>query len=141
MRAIKNVLTKGCIYTVAIMTVFYLFVLISDFQEKSMGIDKYFIILGFGFLISISNLVFDFKIPAVVKYLINYTVLVTGFCIIFISSTSGSDNKFIRFFVAIVIFSLVYGLCLALRSLLKGLRAKNKSSEQRASVSNKNKKG
>lgn len=117
MKKIKNFIYGAALYTVCLLTVFYIFALISTSGEAVMEISKYFTILFFGCLISVSALIFDTKINFILKYIINYSVLLTAFCIIFLSSDTGTSNMVARTFAAIFIFSLLYALVLVLRYL------------------------
>ncbi len=115
MRLIKKFLLNACLYTVLILTLFYLFALISDMSESVISISKYFTILAFGAIISASVLIFETKISAFYKYLINYGALLAAFCTLFLSSESGSNNVVARVFAAVVIFTIVYALVLLFR--------------------------
>ena len=132
MRIFKKFVLNACLYTILILTVFCLFAVVSDMSDWIISISKYFTILAFGATISASTLVFETKISAIFKYLINYGVLLTAFCVIFLSSDSGSGNYVARAFASIVIFTLLYSLVLLFRYLFislwtKKARAKTKT--------------
>lgn len=117
MKVFKKLVLNACLYSVLILTLFYIFAAISEMTDSVIGIGKYFTILGFGAIISASVLIFDTKLKEILKYIINYAVLLTAFCVIFLSSASGSTNAVARAFAAIVIFTIIYALVLLFKYL------------------------
>ena len=117
MKKIKDFIFGTALYTVCLLTVFYLFALVSTSEGAVMEISKYFTILLFGCIISLSALIFDTKINFLLKYAINYAVLATAFCVIFLTSDSGTSNMVARTFAAIFIFTLFYAFVLIIRYL------------------------
>ena len=117
MKVFKKFLFNACLYTVIILTIFYLFAAVSELSDSVIGVSKYFTILVFGALISASVLVFDTKIKKAYKYLINYAVLLAAFCTIFLSASSGVGNFVARVFASVVIFTLIYAFVFLFRYL------------------------
>lgn len=117
MKAFKKFLLGWAVYTTAITTIFYLFVLLSGLTDSVMSMAKYFTILLFGAIISASALVFDTRLNPIIKYLVNYGVLLFAFCTVFLSSAGATDNRVARAFAAVFIFSLFYLLALMLKYL------------------------
>ena len=95
-------------------------------SEPVIGVDKYFTILAFSALISASVLIFDTRLKTVFKYLINYSVLLVSFCVIFLGTKTGSGNFSARVFASVVIFSIIYAFILLLRYLLTRIYQKPK---------------
>ncbi len=124
MRVFKKFVLNACLYSVLILTLFYIFAAISEMSDSVIGIGKYFTIIGFGAVISASILIFETKLKTVLKYIINYGVLLCAFCVIFLSSASGSGNAAARTFAAVVLFTIFYSLVLLFRYLFRVIWAK-----------------
>ena len=118
MKQFNRFVFRGCLYTVLILTAFYFIALIANFPDKNISIGKYFLILGFGMLISASKMLFELKINVVIKYLTNYSVLLAAFCVVFVSSTSSGVNIASKIFISIVIFSVIYSACLLITRVI-----------------------
>ena len=131
MKAFKKFIFGACLYTVCILTLFYMFALISKMDNPSIGISKYFTIFLFGAIISASTLVFETKLNTLLKYAINYVALLTTFCVIFLTSDSGTENAVARAFAAIFIFTLFYALFLLLRFLFVSVWESGRSKGKR----------
>lgn len=130
MKAFKKFLMNACLYTVIILTLFYLFAAMSELSASVIGVTKYFTILAFGALISASVLVFDTRINKAYKYLINYAVLLSAFCVIFLGTSSGVGNFVARAFASVVIFTLLYALVFLFKYLFSVLwQKKSKKSK------------
>ncbi|MBQ1260974.1 MAG: hypothetical protein IIX96_03085 [Clostridia bacterium] len=108
MQKFKKIVLNTALYTVIIMTVFYLFALISGQSEARVSAAKFFVILGFSLAISLSALVFEASVSPLLKYITNYSVLFTAFCVIFLTSGEGVGNAFARVLIAFVIFTVFY---------------------------------
>ena len=138
MQIFKKFVLNTCLCSVLILTLFYIFAAISEMTDSVIGIGKYFTILGFGAVISASVLIFDTKLKMLLKYIINYAVSLTAFCVIFLSSASGSTNAVARTFAAIVIFTILYALVFLFKYLFNTLWTK--SVKKASGVKNANRK-
>ena len=118
MNSFKKFAQNGALYTLMILLAFYLFAQIADFDEKSIHFTKFLTVMGFGFAISLTAMIFDTKLSPVLKYLINYTVLCAAFCTIFISASSSSMNPVAKFFVSVIVFSMIYGLVILFKKII-----------------------
>ena len=121
MKIFKKLLMNTCLYTVIMLTLFYLFAAVSKLPDAILGVSKYFTILAFGALISVSVLIFDTKLKKAYKYLINYAVLLSAFSVIFLSTSSGVGNFTARVFAAVMIFTLIYVLVFIVKYLFSML--------------------
>ena len=126
MQAFKKFIYGTALYTTCLSTLFYLFMLISNITDSVIGISKYFTILLFGAIISASALIFDTGLNLFLKYAINYVALTFAFCVIFLSTSTGSENQVARAFAAIFIFTLLYALTLVLRYFFVSIMAAHK---------------
>ncbi len=119
MEKVRKIIFKGCTYSVIILLVFYLFGLISGISNAAIALPKFLLILSFGLLISLTDMIFDLPgIKNVVKYTIHYCVLLLSFIIVFIVS-SEREIKSSGIFVAIFIFTLIYSALMLISRLIK----------------------
>ena len=109
MKTIENILLKACGYTVFILTLFYLFGLLSEIGAAFINFSTFLTIALFGLLISLAELVFKIeKIHTALRVLIHYIVLLIAFNVIFIASGNLSANTTGQIFSAIIIFTVFY---------------------------------
>ena len=118
MNSFKKFAQNGALYTLIILLAFYLFAQVADFDEKSIHFTKFLTVMGFGFAISLTAMIFDTGLNAVLKYFINYTVLCIAFCTIFISASSSSLNPVAKFFVSVIVFSIIYGVVILFKKVI-----------------------
>ncbi len=120
MSQFKQFLMKASLYTVVILSVFYIFGAISGITEHGISWHKYLLILGYGLLISLSEMISGMMTGRkALGGIINYTVLLSGFLIIFVFSTKTTGSALTKAFVAIVLFSAVYALLKLVIYLIK----------------------
>ena len=109
MRRINKVFLTGCGYAILILTLFYAFAAISNFTSQSIAPGRFALILAFGFIISLAELMYEeLKLKKVYKCLIHYVVLLVAFCIIFIVAGNISSQRPAAVFGAIVIYTVLY---------------------------------
>ncbi len=120
MKKIGNILLNGCAYSILILFLFYLFAVISGISGVGIAFSKFILIVFFGFLIALTNLIFDLpNIKLILKYLIHYSVLLTAFSFIFLLSDSVSGKKTSFIFVCVFIFTVLYAAVLSAVLLIK----------------------
>ena len=103
-----------CAYTTIISILFYIFAAITGIENISISIGRYFVIIGFSALITLSELIFKIeKLNKILCYIINYSVLFVAFLIVFIII---NDKEFQASFVfaSIIIFTVCYFIALGI---------------------------
>ena len=109
MKNIEKVLLLGCGYTVLILAGFYLFALFAELASLSIAIDKFFLILLFGMVISVTEAVTaGIRLNKILRHIIRYAVLLSAFSVIILPSATLNvvDATFV--FVAVIIFTVLY---------------------------------
>jgi hypothetical protein len=119
MKTIEKFVLKACSYAVLIVTLFFLFTLITDFTEAALRIGTFMLILLFGFIISIADLIFRTdRINMALRLLIHYASLLVTFIVVFVvfgniaGGGGGAVISAVFIFTALyaVIFTVVYFL-------------------------------
>lgn len=111
MKTLENLLLKACGYTVTILFLFYLSGALSTLTDPYIDFKTFSVILLFGALISLSELIFRIeKISAILKVLIHYSVLFCAFTVIFISSGNIAKRGPAAIFSALIIFTFFYAI-------------------------------
>ena len=119
MKKIESILLRAAGFTVAILFLFYLFVIATSFTEPNIGFPTFMLILAFGFVISLSTLIFEIKpLKLPYKVLIHYATLLIAFCAIFVHSGNLSAGGDAAIFTAIAIYTVLYGIVFALTILI-----------------------
>ena len=124
MKRLENLLLKGCGFTIAILTLFYLFPALSKAANESISFSTFALIFGFGMLISVATMIFEIKsINSAIRILIHYLALMVAFCVVFISTGNISADTPAKVFTAVIIFTVFYafffGLTVATKKLVK----------------------
>ena len=115
MRRIHKLFLKGCSYAILILTLFYAFAAVSQFVSQSIAPGQFALILTFGFVISLAELLYDeLKLKKSLKCLVHYGVLLVAFYLIFIISGNISIQRHAAIFAAIVIFTALYFIVYAI---------------------------
>lgn len=132
MKKIENILLRGSAYTVLILVLFYLFAVLGQLVEPAITFPTFIIIVVFGFVISVCELVFCIKsLKTPIKVLIHYAVLLVAFCAIFIFSGNLDSKGPAAIFSAVVIFTFLYSLIfLIVYFARKGINAADKKIEK-----------
>jgi hypothetical protein len=111
MKKLEKILLFGSSYCILILTVFYLFALISGFTSTDLSAKTFFLSLLFGMIISFMEEVYKaLKIGTVFKIMIHYAVMLFAFCLIFVAGGNISASGGTSVFVAVVIFTVMYAL-------------------------------
>ena len=111
MRIIEKLLLKSCAYSVLIVTLFFLFTMVTSFTEAAIRLGTFFLILLFGLLISLSDLILKIeKLHKMLRLLIHYSVLLVAFIVIFIISGNISASGAGAVFSAVFIFTVLYAV-------------------------------
>lgn len=131
MKKIEGILLRACGFTVAILVIFYLFAVATSFVNPEIGFPTFLLILFFGFVISLSTLIFEIKaLKYPFRILIHYAVLLIAFCVIFVNSGNLSAGGDAAIFTAVAIFTVLYALIFALTYLvLRAVRATDRRLE------------
>ncbi len=124
MKRLENLLLKACGFTIAILTLFYLFPALSKAANESISFSTFALIFGFGLLISIATMIFEIKsINLALRILIHYLTLMVAFCVVFISTGNISADSSAKVFTAVIIFTVFYafffGLTVGIKKLVK----------------------
>ena len=98
-------------YTVVILMLFYLYALIGNLTHPAITFATFLIILVFGFIISLANMIFSIKkLHYMLKLLIHYSALLLAFIFVFIIAGKLSLSGIASVFSAIIIFTFLYAV-------------------------------
>ena len=141
MKNIEKVLLIGSGYTVLILTGFYIFALLAKLPSLSISIDKFFLILLFGMIISVTEeLTSRIRLRGFYRHIIRYAVLLAAFALIVLPSVTLNVKDATFLFVALIIFTALYAAASAIvfavrtgvRSLDKKIDAESGKKSARA---------
>ena len=126
-------LYSGAGYTILIMTFFYIFALSANLESTAIGVGKFFLILAFGMITAIAELIYELlSLRKVFKCLIHYAILLAAFCIIFIAGDFFNITGPASVFVAITVFTLIYAVCVGIVYLVRrGVAGADKAIDSR----------
>lgn len=111
MKTIENLLLKACGYTVSILALFYFAGTVSDFTNAFIDFKTFLVILLFGTMISLSELILKApKLHKLLKLLIHYLVLFCAFTVIFVLSGNIAKKGAGAIFSSLIIFTFFYVL-------------------------------
>lgn len=109
MRRINKLFLTGCGYAVLILTLFYIFAVVSKFVTQTIAPGQFALIVLFSFVISFAEFMYEIlKVKKIYKMLIHYAVLLTVFYIVFVISGNISVQRPAAPFVAVIIFTILY---------------------------------
>ena len=109
MRKIEKLFLTGCGYSVLILSLFYIFAAITEFVNPAIKPGQFVLILLFGMIISLAELLYDIlKVKKVFKCLIHYAVLFVAFFMIFVISGNIISTKAAGVFIAVVVYTFFY---------------------------------
>ena len=115
MKKIETILLRGCGFTILILTLFYLFAVATSFVDPEIGFPTFLLILTFGFIISLSTLIFEIKAMKLpFKILIHYATLLVAFSAVFVYSGNLATGGDAAIFTAVAIFTFLYALIFAI---------------------------
>ena len=141
MRRLHKLFLVGCGYTVLILTLFYIYAAVSKFVLPAIAPGQYILILVSGLTISLAEFMYEqLRLKKVLKCIIHYCVLLVAFCLIFIISGKISVQRPAAIFIAVVIYTLMYFIVLAIvhfarkgiGALDDKLEAKDKAKKEKA---------
>lgn len=111
MKRFENILLKGCGFAILILTLFYIFALINDFNTATIEFSTFALILAFGMIISLTTMLLGLKkLSLPLRILIHYASLMLAFCLVFMASGNISADSPAKIFSAIIIFTFLYAL-------------------------------
>ena len=114
MKILKNLISKTSGYTVFIITLFYLFCISTDYNDGYISFSTFGTIFLFGFIISLSELIFEIKkIHIVLRWLIHYFTLLIAFFAVFTSSGNIITHIIEDVFILVIVFSIFYAVMFA----------------------------
>ena len=133
MKLIKKVAFETAVFTLAINTLYLiaaLFIYPNLTELPSIDIIQHFVIMILSFVIALANRIFEVeKLHRVLKVVINYTVILVSFIVLFSSWRPDSFASSSAFFVAIFLFTVAYALVFAGIMIGKKIYAKSKLSK------------
>ena len=113
MKRLERGLLYGSFYTVFLLLIFYLYAFLASFDSLVMSIGNFFLILLFGFTVSlVRELMPMLPLNKPWLHIIEYFLLLTVFCVVFFSSGSFKYERFTDILVAAVVFTLLYAILL-----------------------------
>ena len=108
MRKIERLLLTACGYSIFILTMFYVFAVLTNFTSPAIIPSQFALILLFGFIIALAEFLYNIlKLKQALRCFIHYGILLLAFCIIFIIS-GNIASKPSAVFVAVIIFTMLY---------------------------------
>lgn len=112
---LKNLISKSSGYTVFIITLFYLFCMLTDYNDGYISFSTFITILIFAFIISLSELIFQIKkLNVALRCLSHYFTLLVAFIATFTLSGNIVTNKIDDVLISVVIFSVFYVIMFAI---------------------------
>ena len=115
MERIKNLTLNATAYTVVIMTLFYIYALVGNLTHPAITFGTFLVILLFGFVISLANMIFEIEnLRYALKFIIHYAALLIAFIFVFIIAGNLSVSGVASVFSAVVIFTILYGVIFAI---------------------------
>ena len=104
---------KASAYAVLIVTLFFLFTLITNFTEAAMKIVTFILILLFGLIISLADFIFGIeRINKGLRVLIHYAALLATFIVIFVVfgniGSAGGGAVISAVFIFTVLYAIVF---------------------------------
>ena len=108
MKRIQHLLLNACAYTVALLTVLYIFAELTD-VKYGISFGRFILVFAFGAVIAVASLILNSKsISKPMGIVIHYAVLLLAFIILFV--VIGNISTGGKIFAAIIIFSFFYAL-------------------------------
>ena len=120
MKTLEKLLLKACGYTVTILFLFYIAGTVSEFTAPYIDFKTFSVILLFGALISLSDLILKIeKLSSPIKVLIHYAVLFCTFTATFLFSGNIAKRGATAIFSALIIFTFFYAIIFTLAYFLR----------------------
>ena len=126
MRRVFRLIETGALYTVLITSLFMLFSALSGLSSPAITAGRFFIILGFGMLLSVAGLLFEAKnLPYFVKVILHYAVALVAFILLFVVIGNLAARGVATVFAVSVFFTALYFLIFFLVRLVSRLLEKH----------------
>ena len=126
MRRVFRLIETGALYTVLITSLFMLFPALSGLSSPAITAGRFFIILGFGMLLSVAGLLFEAKnLPYFVKVILHYSVALVAFILLFVVIGNLAARGVATVFAVSVFFTALYFLVFFLVRLVSRLLEKH----------------
>ena len=122
MNNFERLIERACGFTVLMLLLIYLLGAFAGIEDNGIELGSFALILLFGFIIAIANLVIGYnKIAVWLRICLHYSVLLLAFCAVFIGSGRITNNTQGSYFAAVVIFTFLYALIALITFLSKKL--------------------
>lgn len=126
MHRVFRLIETGALYTVLITSLFMLFSALSGLSSPAITAGRFFIILGFGMLLSVAGLLFEVKnLPYFVKLILHYAVALVAFILLFVVIGNLAARGVATVFAVSVFFTALYFLVFFLVRLVRRLLEKH----------------
>ena len=135
MKKIERLIERACGFTVLMALLIYLLGAFAGIQENGITLASFALILLFGIIISVANLVLTYdRFPIWLRICIHFSVLMLTFCIVFIGSGRITNTTQGSYFAAVIIFTFLYAVIATVTFLIKKLiQRADKAVDKRAS--------
>lgn len=122
MNKFEKFVERACGFTVLMLLLVYLLGAFSGIEDNGIELGSFALILLFGFIIAIANLVIGYnKIAMWLRICVHYSVLLLAFCAVFIGSGRITNDTQGSYFAAVVTFTFLYALIAMITFLSKKL--------------------
>ena len=109
MKRLETLFLNGCGYTVLLLTTFYTFAIIVNLPDKSIWAPRFFTVLLFSFIISLSEMIFKIReLRNVWKLLIHFFTLLIAFLLTFLIGDFFQSKGFEAVLAAILVYTVLY---------------------------------
>lgn len=111
MNKLKGFLYKTAAYTVILLFVLYVSLALAGVTDQGVPIAKFFLVLGYAALITGAGLVVGLlSCKMIYKIILHYSILLSGFIVIYYNSGVVGSSNAAKLFIAISLFTVVYAL-------------------------------
>ena len=140
MEKAKKIILSATAYTVLILVLFYIYALVGNLTQPAVKFGTFLIILVFGFVISLANIIFEIKrLNHLIKLLIHYLALLLAFIVIFVIAgnltISGPASVLSAIIIFTVLYAVIYALSYGVRSALRSVSKSTAKSNTKAKKS------
>ena len=124
-RYCKKILSQTCIlFTILFLSIFTLGVL-ADVQGWLLGLGQTYLVFLFSFVLAVSSLLLNSRLPRAVAFLLHYAVTGAVFCFLFIFWMGNGKNAGLVG-VLLLAYTILYALWLCLYLLFRRARQEKK---------------
>ncbi|MBR2930998.1 MAG: hypothetical protein IKC32_07190 [Clostridia bacterium] len=111
MNKLKGFLYKTAAYTVILLFVLYVSLALAGVTDQGVPIAKFFLIMGYAALITGAGLLVGLlSCRMIYQIILHYSILLSGFIVIYYNSGVVGSSNAAKLFIAISLFTLVYAL-------------------------------